>query len=64
MLPSAFSESRKSSCSAKCAAEMSDFNMENQNVLGTFSEGGRSPECFRQSKEVGQHREKIMCNSR
>lgn len=38
--------------------------MENQNVLGTFKKGGRSPECPRKSKEVRQHREKIVCNSR
>lgn len=37
--------------------------MENQNVLGTIEKGGRNTEHPRKSKEVQQHREKIICNS-
>lgn len=32
--------------------------------MGTIEEGGRSPEYPVKSKEVQQHREKIICNRR
>lgn len=58
-----FQNSVKFYCCAKCTAEISDFDMENLNVLKAFEKGGRSPECHRKSKEMGQLREKTMYNN-